>query len=95
MNTRSAPPQKASPAPPKGIVSPAARFRREIDVALADGTKAKDLVLRLTLSDANRLVRDPELQVDDIRFDAGAMHFLGVKVQQGGVAASVLEPAEA
>ena len=76
---------------PKPAGSPAARFRREIDLAFKEGAEPQDLRLRLTLSDASRLMRDPEVAVSDIRFEAGVMRFLGVEVQKGGIEASTLE----
>jgi hypothetical protein len=82
---------RAQPTAPKGVTSPAVRFRREIDKALAEGAELQNLLLRLTLSDTSRLMRDPATAVEDIHYDSGVMRFLGVKVQKGGVDASVLE----
>ncbi len=67
------------------------RFRREIETALANGSARDDLVLRLTLRDANLLTRDPLTPVADIQFADGVMRFLGVRVERGGVTVSALE----
>ena len=67
------------------------RFRREIETALANGSARDDLVLRLTLRDANLLTRDPLAPVADIQFADGVMRFLGVRVERGGVTVSALE----
>ncbi|HEY8617681.1 hypothetical protein [Phenylobacterium sp.] len=69
----------------------AERFRREIEVALAEGTSPDQLKLRLTLGDLNRLRRDPSVSVADIGFAEGVMRFLGVEVQQGGISESDLQ----
>ncbi len=71
------------------------RFRREIETALANGSTPDDLVLRLTLRDANLLTRDPLTPVADIQFADGVMRFLGVRVERGGVTVSALESAAA
>jgi hypothetical protein len=88
----------AGPPPrAKGVTSPAARFRKEIEAALAGGAEPAHLLLQLTLSDASRLLRDPEIPVSDIRFDAGEMCFMGVQVQKGAAASSLVvgPPADA
>jgi hypothetical protein len=71
----------------------AIHFRAEIEKAQAAGVALEAMTLRLTMSDASRLKRDASLAVADISFGGGVMRFLGVKVQEGGVAISVLEPA--
>ncbi len=71
------------------------RFRREIETALANGSTPDDLVLRLTLRDANLLTRDPLTPVADIQFADGVMRFLGVRVERGGVTVSALASAAA
>ncbi|USQ96652.1 hypothetical protein [Caulobacter sp. RL271] len=76
------------PAPP---VPPAALFQRRIADAIAEGATAADLTLRLTLGDARRLRRDTGVPLEAISYLGGQMHFLGVKVVEGGVEASVLE----
>ena len=68
----------------------AERFRREIEAALEGGESPDHLRLRLTLGDLNRLRRDPSVSVADIAFAEGVMRFMGVEVQQGGVAESDL-----
>ncbi|HWA63929.1 MAG TPA: hypothetical protein VG939_21335 [Caulobacteraceae bacterium] len=78
---------------PRGVASTSGRFRGEIEQAVAHGASPDDLLLRLTLGDASRLLRDPDIATDDIRFEAGVMSFLGVQVRRGGVAASALERA--
>jgi hypothetical protein len=52
------------------------------------------MVLRLTLTDVSKLKRDTSLAVADISFSSGAMRFLGVRVEEGGVAESVLQNPE-
>ncbi|WP_374575120.1 hypothetical protein [Phenylobacterium sp.] len=69
----------------------AARFRREIEHAEAGGLERASMTLRLTLTDASRLRRDPGLAVADISFEDGVMRYLGVAIAQGGVADSVLD----
>lgn len=88
----------AAPPRPKGVTSPAARFRKEIEAALMGGAEPGGLLLQLTLSDASRLIRDPETPTGDIRFAAGGeMCFMGVQVQKGVDASAlvVVPPAEA
>jgi hypothetical protein len=80
-----------APASPRPGETPAKRFRSQIEAALADGASADDLTLKLTLRDASRLTRDPNTPVADVSFSGGTMRFLGVKIEQGGVAESVLE----
>ena len=70
---------------PAGRNSPALRFRAEIEQAVADGYAREDMRLRLTLSDASLLKRDPNLPVSDISFAAGTMRFLGVRIEEDGV----------
>ena len=81
----------ARTAPPHRQASPDARFRGQIEAAIADGVDLGDMTLRLTLRDANLLTRDPKTPLADINFAGGVMRFLGVKVEQGGVAESVLD----
>ena len=52
------------------------------------------MTLRLTLTDASQIKRDPSVPVDDISFIDGEMRFLGVKVVQGSVATSALDLSE-
>jgi hypothetical protein len=75
---------------PLARVSPAIRFRADIEQALSDGLDLGDLTLRLTLNDVSLLKRDRSLAVADISFAGGAMRFLGVKIEEGGVAQSEL-----
>lgn len=78
--------------------SPAASFRTQIEKAEAEGCSRADMTLRLTLGDASLLKRDPAVPVTDIGFAGGAMSYLGVAIEEGGVAQSVLvraKPAEA
>jgi hypothetical protein len=81
-----------APKPPARAKTVAVRFREEIQATEALGVAREEMTLRLTMSDANRLRRDASLAVADISFAGGVMRFVGVKVQEGGVAASVLEP---
>lgn len=84
---------KAPPLPTRRA-TPAVHFRGEIERAVAAGLARKDLVLRLTHADASKLKRDASLAVTDISFSEGAMWFLGVRVQGGGVSGSFLEHPE-
>jgi hypothetical protein len=70
--------------------SPAVRFRDQIEMAEADGFGRPQMMLRMTHADASLLKRDPSLAVSDISFADGIMRFLGVRVEEGGVAESVL-----
>lgn len=81
------PPNK--PGQPPSVV-----FQRQIQDALTGGAGLADLTLRLTLGDARRLRRDTAVPLEAIRYHDGAMHFLGVKVVEGGIEASVLERGE-
>ena len=82
--------QRVTP-PPRKPLSPGERFRREIEDAVEAGAGVEEMTLRMTLGDANKLRRDPTLGLADVSFKGGVMRFLGVKVEQGGVAASVLD----
>lgn len=75
-------------------VTPAVHFRDEIEKAEAAGLAREDMTLRLTLADVSKLKRDASLAVADISFSDGAMWFLGVKVEAGGVPESVLKHPE-
>jgi hypothetical protein len=70
--------------------SAAIRLRSQIEKAEAAGVDRPEMTLRLTHADASHLKRDPELAVSDITFTDGVMRFLGVKVEEGGVAESAL-----
>jgi hypothetical protein len=70
---------------------PAPVFRSLIEAAEAEGVRRDDMTLRLTLNDVTALKRDRELPIADISFAGGVMRYLGVKVEQGGVAESVLD----
>jgi len=78
-------------APLKSAQSPAVLFRREIEAAIAGGASAKKMTLRLTLNDGRRLRRDDAVPLEQIRYRDGEMHFLGVRVLEGGVAISALD----
>lgn len=80
---------------PKARLQDAATyFRSEIEKAEAAGASRDEMILRLTLSDVSRLRRDRNLAVTDISFVDGVMRFLGVRVDEGGVSASVLAPSQ-
>jgi len=70
--------------------SPGERFRKEIEAAELAGGDRDRMTLRLTLGDASLLKRDRTLAVTDISYADGAMRFLGVRVEPGGVATSAL-----
>jgi hypothetical protein len=81
MKTLSSPPPRAAAS---------IHFRREIEKAEAAGVPRDEMSLQLTLSDVSQIRRDRSLAVEDISFAGGVMRFLGVKIQEGGVAVSVL-----
>jgi hypothetical protein len=70
---------------------PAILFRREIEAAIAGGASAKKMTLRLTLNDGRRLRRDDSVPLEQISYRDGEMHYLGVRVMEGGVTVSVLD----
>jgi hypothetical protein len=69
----------------------AQRLRNEIEKAEADGFRREDMLLRLTFGDVSQLKRDASLALEDVSFAGGVMRFLSVRIEQGGVAESVLE----
>lgn len=71
-------------------IAPAIRFRAEIEKALGEGLACEDLTLKLTHGDASLLKRDRNVPIADISFAGGAMRFLGVTIEEGGVAQSEL-----
>ena len=71
------------------------RFRREIEQAEARGADRRTMTLKLTLGDASTLRRDRSLALTDISFGEGGMRYLGVAINQGGVAESSLTFADA
>ncbi|UAL11232.1 hypothetical protein [Caulobacter segnis] len=78
----------------KPPVSPAVLFRGRIEAAIGEGVSVEAMVLRLTLNDGRRLRRDDNVPLDQISYLGGQMHFLGVRVMEGGVDVSVLERVE-
>ena len=64
-------------------VTPANRFRPLIEAAVAEGVDLSHQVLQLTHGDTAKLRRDPAVPDDEIRFIAGTMTFLGVRVVPG------------
>lgn len=78
------------PSKPVRRGSPATTFRSQIEKAEAEGVARSAMTLKLTLSDASLLKRDSTLAVTDIGFVDGAMSFLGVAIEEGGVAQSEL-----
>ncbi len=76
-------------------LSAAAQFRAEIEKAEAAGALREDMSLHLTLNDVTELKRDRTLPLDDISFAGGTMRYLGVKIVQGGVSASILHQTDA
>lgn len=83
-----------SSSPKARLQDAASYFRTKIEKAEAAGVARDDMILRLTLSDVSRLRRDRNLAVTDISFVDGVMRFLGVRVDEGGVAASVLSSSQ-
>ncbi len=82
-------PARPPPPPPK-LLPPGQRFRSEIEKATADGAVLSALMLKLTLSDAAKLRRDPSIETDAISFIDGQMRYLGVKVREGDITTSTL-----
>ncbi|MGH7025301.1 MAG: hypothetical protein ACREEB_17170 [Caulobacteraceae bacterium] len=82
------------PAPARPRASAARHFRGEIEKAEADGVARGDMTLRLTFGDVSQLKRDHEIALEDISFADGTMRFLGVKVEPGGIAVSILDRPE-
>ena len=78
------------PRPPQKPLPPGQRFKPQIESARADGVDNADLLLRLTFGDASKLKRDPSVSTEDLSFKDGETRYLGVKVVEGGVAASAL-----
>lgn len=83
-----------APSLPSRRPTPAVYFRGEIEKAEAAGLARAGMILRLTRADESKLKRDPSLAISDISFSEGAMRFLGVKVEGGGVTVSALEHAQ-
>jgi hypothetical protein len=81
------PPQ---PRPPAKPLPPGQRFKPQIEKAFADGVASSDLLLQLTFGDAAKLKRDPNVSLEDLSFLGGETRYLGVKVVEGGIAASAL-----
>ena len=79
------------PRPPPAPQSPGGLFRKQIESAKAEGVAPDDMTLRLTLGDVHKIKRDRGIAVDDISFAGGVMRYLGVKIEQGGVASSALD----
>jgi len=78
------------PSRPLARTSPAVRFRAEIEEALGEGLAREDLTLKLTHGDVSLLKRDRNVPIADISFAGGAMRFLGVVIEEGGVTRSEL-----
>ncbi|MFL5294958.1 MAG: hypothetical protein ACJ798_01120 [Phenylobacterium sp.] len=72
-------------------VSAAEMARGAIEKAEQDGIDRGQMILRMTLRDASELKRDPSVALADISFGGGAMRYLGVRVEQGGVTLSTLD----
>jgi hypothetical protein len=79
------------PSPTTRRASAAVHLRQEIEKAEAEGVSRDSMTLRLTYGDVYQLKRDPDLPLADISFADGVMRYLGVKVEQGGVAESSLQ----
>ena len=75
---------------PMPTEAPARRFGREIGDAVASGVPVDELTLHLTLMDASKVKRDPDLPLDHISCSSDGMRFLGVRVVEGGVRTSSL-----
>lgn len=81
-------------APPPRRTATSIHFRSEIEKAEAEGVARAAMTLHLTLGDVSQLRRDRTLPVEDISYADGEMRYLGVRVEQGGVAHSVLTRGE-
>ena len=77
--------------PEKPRRTAAAIFRDAIEKSEANGFERSTMVLRLSRADEADLRRDRTLALEDIRFSAGVMHFLGVRVAASGTAESTLD----
>ena len=82
-------PARPPPPTPK-LLPPGQRFRSEIEKATADGAVISALMLKLTLSDAAKLRRDPSIETEAISFTDGQMRYLGVRVVEGDITTSKL-----
>jgi hypothetical protein len=78
------------PRPQPKPLPPGQRFKPEIERAFAEGVASANLLLQLTFGDAAKLKRDPNVGTEDISFLGGETRYLGVKVVEGGIAASAL-----
>jgi hypothetical protein len=76
--------------PPPRPLPPGQRFKPQIEKAFAAGVETSNLLLQLTFSDAAKLKRDPNVGIEDLSFHGGETRYLGVKVVEGGIAASTL-----
>jgi hypothetical protein len=81
--------ERPQPKPDAGRPRPEV-FRRAIERAEADGLTRDDMVLHLTHRDVHSLKRNPDIPLADIAFADGVMHFIGVRVIQGGPPVSFL-----
>jgi hypothetical protein len=88
MPPRPTPDQKSQPATQAFRIQ---QLRDLIAKAVGEGVASDDLLLRLTSRDASALKRHPAVGLTEISFLEGQMRFLGVKVQEGGVEAPLLE----
>ena len=79
-------PARSTPAP---ALTPAERFRPIILEAAAAGVDLSQQVLELTYGDSARLKRDQAIPEDDIRFEDGAMVFIGVRVVEGAASSGL------
>ena len=73
------------------VQTPATRFRIAIEEAQAAGIDLSQRVLQLTYGDSAKLKRDPSIPDGDIRFENGAMAFIGVRVVEGASASSLVD----
>lgn len=80
---------KSAPPPTPGR-SPARALQTAIEQAEAAGIARAQMRLHLTRRDVVLLKRDADVAVSDIRFADGVMSYLGVTIEQGGVAISEL-----
>jgi hypothetical protein len=85
----------SKPSPTPRRASAAVHLRQEIERAEADGVARTEMTLKLTYGDVHQLKRDPDVALADISFADGVMRYLGVKVEQGGVAESSLQRPDA
>lgn len=85
----------SKPSPPDVVLGSAQirRMRAWIADAIEAGATPSSLVLNVNFRDASLLKRHRDVEVGELAFAEGRMHFLGVPVQEGSTTPSHLKPA--